>query len=58
MKNNRHKFGIGQHIQFGESGWYEVARYHRVGGQWEVMFRDLTTGKHVSIPCRKLELFS
>ena len=53
---NKVAFSIGGKVQFGEE-WHVVVRYHKIGGNWGVMFRSLKTGKHLSVSCSQLERF-
>ena len=34
---------------------HSVVKYHKVGRRWEVMFRNLDTGSHLSITLGALE---
>lgn len=48
------QFAIGSLTSINGEDW-QVVRYHRVNRKWEVMFRNVKTGKHTSIPLFILE---
>jgi hypothetical protein len=50
------RFAIGDNVRFGDESWL-VKNYHRVGKNWEVMFRSVASGVHRSIACNQLELY-
>lgn len=50
----RPKYGIGSEATI-NGQLYRVVRYHRVLDRWEVMFRHLGSGKHVSLSLLILE---
>lgn len=54
MKKQGALFTIGSLVYFGRDQ-YRVIRYHKVAGNWEVMFRSLATGSHTSVPITILE---
>ena len=56
-------FNINDKVKFGEEVW-RVVRYHKVvnslnnfAHEWEIMFRNLKTGNHKSIPISQLESY-
>ena len=47
-------FTIGSIVKINGEDW-KVIRYHRIGKRWEVMFRNVQSGYHTSIPLTTLE---
>jgi len=53
------KFALNSTVDFGDGyGVWTVAKYHRLNGEWEVMFCSNESGVHRSVPCVHLERFA
>jgi hypothetical protein len=50
------RFALGDSVKFGSESW-TVSGYHRIGKEWEILFRSAASGVKRSIPCKQLELY-
>lgn len=49
-------FQLGSVVLIEDAKW-KVLKYHKVAGEWEVLFQSLSTGVKKSISCKELETY-